>query len=177
MGAAFRKMFQQLFSKKLEAVVVGLDNSGKTTLLSVLADGEPTETAPTVGLNVKTMQKGKVTMKCWDIGGQAKFRSEWPRYTKGCDAILFVVDAANFERMSEARKELHRLLEHPGLSTTPVLVLANKIDLQPHVSEIELIKELNLDYIVDNPWLVVPCSALRVINIDQVLDWLIAQSK
>ena len=98
MGAAFRKMFQQLFSKKLEAVVVGLDNSGKTTLLSVLADGEPTETAPTVGLNVKTMQKGKVTMKCWDIGGQAKFRSEWPRYTKGCDAILFVVDAANFER-------------------------------------------------------------------------------
>jgi len=79
-------------------------------------------------------------------------------------------------RMSEARKELHRLLEHPGLSTTPVLVLANKIDLQPHVvrcllfcsdvgavfvgltvvlasqSEVELIKELNLDYIVDNPY-------------------------
>lgn len=43
----------------------------------------------------------------------------------------------------------------------------NKIDLEPHISEEQLIKELNLDYIVDNPWLVIPCSALRVINIEK----------
>ena len=48
-------------------------------------------------------------------------------------------------------------------------MLANKIDLEPHISEAELIRELNLDYIVDNPWIVVPISALRVINIDQVV--------
>lgn len=42
--------------------------SGKTTLLSVLAHGEPVETVPTIGLNVKVFKKGKVNMKCWDIG-------------------------------------------------------------------------------------------------------------
>ena len=36
-------------------------------------------------------------------------------------------------RIDEARRELHRLLENPELATTPVLVLANKIDLQPHI--------------------------------------------
>lgn len=28
--------------------------------------------------------------------------------------------------------------------------------------------ELNLDYIVDNPWVVIPCSALHNTNMDQV---------
>ena len=42
--------------------------SGKTTLLSVLAHGEPVETVPTIGLNVKVFKKGQVNMKCWDIG-------------------------------------------------------------------------------------------------------------
>ena len=35
-----------------------------------------------LGLNVKIVKKGGVQMKCWDIGGQAAYRSEWPRYTR-----------------------------------------------------------------------------------------------
>lgn len=62
------------------------------------------------------------------------------------------------------------------LATTPLLVLANKIDLEPHICEPELIRELNLDYVVDNPWLMIPCSALRLVNIDQVIQWLMKQS-
>jgi translation initiation factor 2 gamma subunit (eIF-2gamma) len=36
--------------------------------------------------------------------------------------------------------------------------------------------ELNLDYIVDNPWIIIPCSALRNTNIDEVIQWLIKQA-
>ena len=53
------------------------------------------DTAPTIGLNVKMVKKGNVTMKCWDIGGQHQYRGEWGRYTRGCNAILFVVDTAD----------------------------------------------------------------------------------
>jgi hypothetical protein len=42
---------------------------------------------------------------------------------------------------------------------------------------IPLRQELNLDYITANPWLVVPTSALRNINVDRVLTWLIAHAK
>lgn len=113
------------------------------------------------------------------------------------------MDAHDTARVSEARKELHRLLEDrcgprgrrgapaaarltgrprraasfSDLATTPILVLANKIDLQPHLSEPQIIEGLNLDYIVDNPWLVIPCSALRSINIERVLEWLIARGR
>ena len=35
MGGVFEKMLNTFFSKKLEVVLVGLENSGKTTLLQV----------------------------------------------------------------------------------------------------------------------------------------------
>jgi len=177
MGGWLTKLFASLYAKQLEVVLVGLENSGKTTLLNVLSQGAPLETVPTIGLNVKLVKKGGVTMKCWDIGGQEMYRKEWGRYTKGCDVIIFVVDAHDFDKIQTARKELHRLLEIRELATIPVLVLANKIDLKPHIGEDDLIRELNLDYVVDNPWLVIPCSALKSANIDKVVDWLVHQGK
>mmetsp|Transcript_13260 Transcript_13260/g.17704 ORF Transcript_13260/g.17704 Transcript_13260/m.17704 type:complete len:186 (+) Transcript_13260:101-658(+) len=176
MGQILQKLLDAFYSKKLEVVLVGLENSGKTTLLNVLASGQAVETCPTIGLNVKMVRKGSVQMKCWDIGGQAQYRSEWGRYTRGCDVIIYVVDSHAMDMISLARKELHRLLEDRELANTPILVLANKIDLHPHLSESEIIRELNLDYISDNPWIVIPVSAIKIVNIDQVVSWLMKQN-
>ena len=96
-----------------------------------MAMGSSVETVPTIGLNVKLVKKGNVKMKCWDIGGQEQYRSEWGRYTRGCDVIIFVVDSNATDKISTARRELHRLLEDRQLATTPLLILANKIDLTP----------------------------------------------
>lgn len=158
-------------------MVFRTNNSGKTTLLSVLASGEPVETVPTIGLNVKVFKKGKVNMKCWDIGGQEQYRSEWSRYTKGCDVVLYVVDAADATRLPTAKRELHKLLDDGSIGTTPMLVLANKVDLPEHVGESELIEQLQLNYVMETPWMVLPISALRITNIDQVVEWLTAQGK
>ncbi len=137
MGNLLRRM---LFSKKLEVVIVGLGNSGKTTLLNVLSEGIPIETVPTVGLNVRMIKKGGVRMKCWDLAGGEQYRNEWNRFTKGCDVIMFVVDANAMYLLPEAKKELHRLLEDKELSKVAILVVANKIDLEPHASEPLLIR-------------------------------------
>jgi ADP-ribosylation factor-like protein 8 len=98
-------------------------------------------------------------MKCWDLGGQSQYRAEWGRYTRGCNVIIFVVDANAMGILPDAKIELHRLLEDrydpPALNshlilftllllrelaTTPLLVVANKIDLEPHATEPELIR-------------------------------------
>mmetsp|Transcript_3004 Transcript_3004/g.4658 ORF Transcript_3004/g.4658 Transcript_3004/m.4658 type:complete len:180 (-) Transcript_3004:1369-1908(-) len=169
-------LYRLLFSRKLEVVIVGLGNSGKTTLLHVLSDGVPVETLPTVGLNVRMIKKGGVQMKCWDLAGGDQYRHEWGRFTKGCDVIIFVVDANAIHLLPDAKMELHRLLEDKELASTAVLVVANKIDLEPHASEPLLIRELNLDYIVDNPWMIIPCSALKTINVDEIIQWLIREA-
>ena len=44
----FARLFELFFTKNLDICMVGLDNSGKTTLLNILAHGYPIETVPTV---------------------------------------------------------------------------------------------------------------------------------
>ena len=49
-----------------EITLIGLQNSGKTTLLNVLAAGEFKEDSiPTVGFNMKKVTKGHVTIKAY----------------------------------------------------------------------------------------------------------------
>ena len=54
---------------------------------------------------------------------------------------------------------------------------SNKIDLHPHVGEAELIDKLQLNYVMETPWMVLPISALKCTNIEQVVEWLTAQGK
>lgn len=68
MGSILAKL-RNLFSRKLELVIIGLENAGKTTLLNQLVQGEPLMTVPTIGLNVRSMRRGNVNMKVWDLGG------------------------------------------------------------------------------------------------------------
>lgn len=91
--------------------------------------------------------------------------------------IVFVVDTTAPNDLPAAKMELHRLLEDRELARVPLLVLANKIDLGPKVSEPELIKQLNLDYITAQPWLVIPVSAKDGTNVDQALEFLLKQSR
>ena len=84
----------------------------------------------------------------WDIGGQDKTRPLWRSYTRATDAIIFVVDSSDKERLEEAKLELQRIsrlaerqIKKEKLANikkcnrlterqaVPVLVLANKQDL------------------------------------------------
>jgi len=52
---------------------------------------------------MKRVQKGHVTLKCWDLGGQPRFRSMWERYCRGVNAIVFIVDSADVEALPMAK--------------------------------------------------------------------------
>ena len=82
---------------------------------------------PTVGFNMRKIQRGNVVMKMWDLGGQSRFRSMWERYCRGVQAIVYVFDSADPSKYDTAKEELLVLLEKTQLSSIPVLVLANKV--------------------------------------------------
>ncbi len=123
-------------------------------------------------------------MKIWDIGGQFQYRQNWVDYAKMGDIIIFMIDGSNvrnnilifkfiqYETVPVAKKELHSLLDEKGIEGKPLLILNNKIDIEPHMTDVDIIKELNLDYIYSNKWAVISISALKELNLDDAIYWL-----
>jgi GTPase SAR1 family protein len=73
-----------------------------------------------------------------------KGRMVWDKYFPGVSAVLFLVDAADVERLPEAKKELDALLAAESLQNVPFLILGNKIDIPRCLSEEQLRNELGL---------------------------------
>ncbi|CAL8094910.1 unnamed protein product [Calicophoron daubneyi] len=155
------------WKEEMELTLVGLQYSGKTTFVSVIASGQFVEDMiPTVGFNFRKVTKGNVTIKLWDVGGQPRFRTMWERYCRGVNAIIYMVDAADHDKLEAARNELHNLLDKPQLMGMPVLVLGNKSDLPNALAEHELISALNLGAITDREICCYSISCKEQENID-----------
>ena len=82
-----------ILRNKASVVVVGLDNSGKTTLLNYLKPDHGMmlkEVTPTIGFTLEKFRRGKLDFTCFDMSGQGKYRSLWEKHYENCDAIIWV---------------------------------------------------------------------------------------
>jgi GTP-binding protein SAR1 len=154
-------------------LVLGLDNAGKTTLLRSLQNGGIRTVPPTDRPQYhEEIKIAGVKFSCWDLGGHEAVRYLWRDYyntTNGNDnddaaaqeddddeqadnnstpaisAIVFVVDAADPERLEEAGYELDALIHDIQHLMVPLLVLLNKCDLEQALSTEEIIPKMELD--------------------------------
>ena len=88
------------------------------------------------------------------------------------NAIVFIVDMADPGVLSDAKEELHALMEQRSLRGIPLLVLGNKSDLPQRLTVDELIDELNLGDIGHREVSCYGISAKEETNLEAVLEWL-----
>lgn len=101
------KLFSTLLgNKEVRVLILGLDNAGKTTILYKLQMGEVVTTVPTIGFNVETVQYKNLRFQVWDLGGQTSIRPYWRCYYQNTNAVIYVVDSADGERMGISKQEL-----------------------------------------------------------------------
>ena len=156
-------------------LVLGLDNSGKTTILKKLSDEDITHIMPTQGFNIKSLMRDGFKLNVWDIGGQKSIRPYWRNYYDQTDALIYVIDSADRRRMDEAGVELTQLLDEERLSHVPLLVMANKQDLLNALSEEEISVELGLNELRDRIWQILPCSAKTGDGLQEAMEWIVEQ--
>ena len=96
----------------------------------------------------------------WDIGGQKAIRPYWKNYYDNTDGMVFVVDSSDEERLNECVEELHSLLAEEALAKVPLLVYANKQDLQFALEAENILSHLKLEEIENRTWNIQACSAL-----------------
>mmetsp|Transcript_19204 Transcript_19204/g.41468 ORF Transcript_19204/g.41468 Transcript_19204/m.41468 type:complete len:182 (-) Transcript_19204:442-987(-) len=163
-----------LAGKKVNIVVVGLDNAGKTTIIERLKPKEKQtiEVASTVGFHIDQFKKGALTFTVFDMSGAGRYRSLWEEHYREAEAVVFVIDSADKFRLVVAKDELDNMLKHPNMRRVPVLFFANKKDLPQALPPVEIAQALRLEDIKDRAWQIVPSNGLTGEGVDKGTDWL-----
>eukprot|EP00889_Picochlorum_renovo_P001793 jgi/Picre1/28823/NNA_004220.t1 len=144
MGVWLSKLMSYFGDKEARILVLGLDNAGKTTILYRLHVGEVVQTIPTIGFNVETVTYKNIKFQVWDLGGQTSIRPYWRCYYPNTQAIIYVVDSCDKDRLSTSRAEFQAILGEEELQKAVILVYANKQDLPGALSESEVAEGLGL---------------------------------
>ncbi|XP_040200395.1 ADP-ribosylation factor-like protein 3 [Rana temporaria] len=163
---------EHLNDNGVRIVLLGLDNAGKTTILTRLALEEASSITPTQGFNIKSVQSHGLKLSVWDIGGQRSIRTHWKKYLGSTDLLIYVVDSADRKRFEETGQELAELVEEDNLVDVPLLVFANKQDLLTAASAADIAAGLNLHTYRDRTWQIQACSALSGEGIQDGMNWI-----
>ncbi|KAL5850112.1 hypothetical protein ACOSQ4_008125 [Xanthoceras sorbifolium] len=173
MGILFTRMFSSVFgNREARILVLGLDNAGKTTILYRLQMGEVVSTIPTIGFNVETVQYNNIKFQVWDLVSLFFHRPYWRCYFPNTQAVIYVVDSSDTDRILVAKEEFHAILEEEELKGAVVLVFANKQDLPGALDDAAVTEALELHKIKNRQWAIFKTCATKGEGLFEGLDWL-----
>ncbi|MFW9922125.1 MAG: ADP-ribosylation factor-like protein [Candidatus Thorarchaeota archaeon] len=130
--------------KKISIAIIGLTNSGKTTLIKkILYSQEMLQASLTNSSELEFFTLDNLTFTSWDLENTIpREKSLWKRSIMGADALFFIIDSADREKINLNRILLHKLIEY--YSPIKMLILASKCDLPTSISISELLDALDL---------------------------------
>ncbi|XP_056294615.1 ADP-ribosylation factor-like protein 6 isoform X4 [Pseudoliparis swirei] len=131
-----------LRKKEVNVLCLGLDNSGKTTIINQLkpSNTQAQEIVPTIGFNIE------------------KFKSS------SGDKLRMVVAKEELDTLLN-----HEDIRSKKM---PVLFFANKMDLRDAVSSVKVSQMLSLENIKEKPWHICASDAIKGEGLQEGLVWL-----
>ncbi|CCW64648.1 unnamed protein product [Phytomonas sp. EM1] len=162
---------------KLNIIICGLDNSGKTTIVNQLKpqDQRTENITATVGYNMDKFSLDKVKFTAFDMGGARKFRALWESYYSSVQGIVFVIDSSDALRLCVVKDEISQMVEHPEIANKklPFLFFANKMDVKNSKAPVDLIQALELqDLMTNHSFNIFASNALTGSGLTEGITWL-----
>lgn len=91
---------------------------------------------------------------------------------RNTQAIIYVVDSCDAERLPTSRQEFQAILAEEELRDAALLVYANKQDLPGALDQAQVAEGLGLNSIRSRPWAIYKTSATKGEGLFEGLDWL-----
>ena len=146
-----------LEKKEQKVAVVGLDNAGKTAILTKLGGrlgiNDLALIKPTKGVERRHIKTDVLDLYIWDFGGQISFRERYlenpEKYFLQLDLLMFVIDVQDSERFEDFFNYFEKILDIIiALEENPyLLVFIHKYD--PDIkSKPEIL--LNVEFLKEN---------------------------
>ncbi|OLS16432.1 MAG: Ras-related protein Rab-23 [Promethearchaeota archaeon CR_4] len=142
----FAKVIDDVILGPIKVSIIGYGGVGKTSLLKLICGKEvnleyiPTITADIANYNNFLDPKDATrSVVFWDFAGQLQFSMLWQSLLKGTKLALLVTDST-YQNVTESKKIITDLVKK-YYENVPVLVIANKQDLQNRLSP-ELVEKL-----------------------------------
>lgn len=180
MSGLWKYMFQK---DEYFVLILGLDNAGKTTYLEQTKTKfnknykamNPGKITTTVGLNIGKIDVDGIRLNFWDLGGQEELQSLWDKYYAESHAIIYVIDSSDTERIDESKKAFDQMIANSSVGNVPLLLLANKQDLEECMSVSAVKNAFKEDdhKIGRRDIKAMGVSALRGDGVDEGIEWLV----
>lgn len=142
---------------KKRVLIFGYPRSGKTSLLYWLKLGEQIPSFSTIGVNQEDVSFGSVQCCVMDFGF-----CDYTSFKDTGDATIYVVGDDNLDIIKEHFRSI--------LVDKPILVLANKQDLETAPSHNDVAKALEL-HTLEQPWKCIPVIINQGVGINNIRSW------
>ena len=118
-------------TRTLNLLLLGIEESGKSTLLATLGGTNNPNCKPTLGFRPMSLKYNEdVTIKLNDVGGKERIRGIWENYYHDSHGIIFVLDSScSNEKFLETIFVAKTALNHNFLKSKPLLIICNKEDM------------------------------------------------
>lgn len=163
-------------------ILVGLENAGKTVLLHQLINWESPKRSNLINnLSFEEIRYKGGNILSWDVGkiprdpNLENLENLENQIYKKSDAIIFVVDSSDREKIKFVKEEFDRLMNAELLKDSLLLVLANKQDIKRCMSVQEVSDFLGLEEIKDRQWMIQGTYTLIRGGVYRGLDWISSQ--
>jgi signal recognition particle receptor subunit beta len=132
------------------------------------------EVLPTLGFAIEsiTSPSGRKVL-VYDCAGGYRYRSMWDYFVSECDGVIYVIDAADRDRLSLVKTNIDEFLRHPHLKRKPIVFIANKQDLQDALKKEEIKRLLSLDKkSIGNPFSIKPGSGISGMGLNDAIAFI-----
>lgn len=174
---------QKAKDREIRVLTLGLDNSGKTTVIKQMLGQDINTISPTMGFQIDSLPYGDYIINLWDIGGQTTIRNFWGNYFDKTNTVIWVIDCLSVERLEESYRELRdKVILQDRLLGVYLCILINKVDLLATEEEVVNIKErvikvLDLESQIPqrDSWMVEVVSGKTGRGLARVLEWIVSR--